>query len=757
MTRRVTLALAIVAVCSLAVVIPAQTSLADASTAVVLDVPTSAVADQIAVDGTAVTVLTGPYQANAIERSVADFDAGTLSAAETLASGFTYRPCQTGRLFEPDCSGVVAGGGVTVWSIADSSAATLGRRGADGAVTTTNVLPTYLGITTVDGDYGLIADNVLFSQNSSVTHNLAGPAGGEGVSLDAGTIYLAGIWQSKIPRNDYLVRDAASGASLEQTAPADCNGVADIHAAGGWLMLICQGSGDSFGGYLINSASGTATAVSLDDADYWLGNGFLARVLPSGALQWSDLSSGAVAWNDLGTADSGFGHVAVSRGEVPTVAWIDESAAAHVAELPVTASDPPNYTYDTLGPPAAPVLSADTNWQTITLNWSAVAADHVIVYVVSDGNQSYTVPGGTTSKLLTYANGIPKTFRVWAYNAAGSVISESITATAQGKAPVGLSNASASFEVSTGVLTVNWAYAQVAGYDPAASFSLQAGGVAVAGIALGATSATAQLPVNDPLTALTLTAVGARGEYSITVPVNRVVQDTTAPTAVIEGLSTISASTTINPVVVATDLGGVTSIDVRVSSAAQGKPLSGWTYPASWTNQAADFAPTVTASAGWTYCFSTRARDAAGNQSAWSAQRCTVIPTDDGAMVHQGIWAHVTGSAFYGGAGSRSSGTSSHLATNVRASTMWVIVKTCPTCGSFRVGNAERTYLLSTYSATTHYQVAIPVPWPDTLSGTLTITPVGSRPVAIDGIAALGYGQLGIVHRLVSTLSRTAG
>jgi hypothetical protein len=741
MSRRVTLALAIVAVCSVAAVIPAQPALADTSTVVTLDVPTSTTADQIAVDGNAVTVLDGAYQANAIERSVADFHAGALSAPEALASGFTYQPCGTGRLFEPDCSGVVAGGGVTAWTIADSSSATLGRREADGTVTTTNVLPTYLGITTIDGDYGLIADNVLFNQDSGTIRNLAGPAGGEGVSLDAGRIYLAGVWQSNIPRNDYLVRDTTSGASLVETAPTDCNGVTDIHAAGGWLMLSCQGSAGSPGRYLINLASGKTMGLNLDNANYWLGNGFLARRLATGALQWSDLSTGAVTWNDLGTAGSGFGQVAVSRGDVPTVAWIDGSAAAHVAKLPVATSVAPAYPYDTFEPPAAPVLSADTDWQSITLNWSAAdAADHIIDYVITNGTQTYSEPAGTTSKLFVFGNGIPETFRVTAYNAVGHATSQPITVAAQGKDPVGLSNANASFETSTGVLTVNWAYSQVSGNDPASSFSLEADGVSVTGIAASATSATVQLPVNDPLTTVTLTAVGARGEYPLAVEVNRIVPDTTAPAVAVQGVTAISTSTTIRPVAAAADLGGVASVDLRLSRGAQGKPLSSWTSPTGWTGKPAGFGPTMAASPGWTYCFSMRARDVAGNQSAWSAPACTVLPTDDRALARQGTWTKLTSSAFYDAAASRSSSTYSHLVTNVRASTMWVIVETCSTCGSFGFTAAGRTYWISTHSATTHYRVAIPIPWPGKLSGTVKISPRGlGHRVTIDGIATLDY------------------
>ena len=53
--------------------------------------------------------------------------------------------------------------------------------------------------------------------------------------------------------------------------------------------------------------------------------------------------------------------------------------------------------------------------------------------------------------------------------------------------------------------------------------------------------------------------------------------------------------------------------------------------------------------AGALYCFSVRARDAAGNVSGWSAERCTAKPLDDRALTSKGAWAKTKGKAFYAG------------------------------------------------------------------------------------------------------------
>ncbi|MEP6762214.1 MAG: hypothetical protein ABJA93_12730, partial [Sporichthyaceae bacterium] len=58
---------------------------------------------------------------------------------------------------------------------------------------------------------------------------------------------------------------------------------------------------------------------------------------------------------------------------------------------------------------------------------------------------------------------------------------------------------------------------------------------------------------------------------------------------------------------------------------------------------------------GYTYCFSVRARDRAGNVTQWSVPLCTAKMYDDRALSASGIWTRATGrSGFYQGSYSKS-------------------------------------------------------------------------------------------------------
>jgi hypothetical protein len=48
-------------------------------------------------------------------------------------------------------------------------------------------------------------------------------------------------------------------------------------------------------------------------------------------------------------------------------------------------------------------------------------------------------------------------------------------------------------------------------------------------------------------------------------------------------------------------------------------------------------------------CFSVRARDAAGNVSAYSAERCTARPLDDRSLKAKGAWKKKTGASYFAG------------------------------------------------------------------------------------------------------------
>lgn len=124
--------------------------------------------------------------------------------------------------------------------------------------------------------------------------------------------------------------------------------------------------------------------------------------------------------------------------------------------------------------------------------------------------------------------------------------------------------------------------------------------------------------------------------------------DTTAPTVTTTkpAATTLGASTTV--AWSGSDAVGVKSYDVRYRSAAWNKALGAYISPPAWQGTAAA-SVVQSMAAGTTYCFSVRARDAAGNVSAWSAERCTARPLDDRSLTSAGAWAKTKGKAFYSG------------------------------------------------------------------------------------------------------------
>ncbi|PUB28751.1 hypothetical protein C8K30_103172 [Promicromonospora sp. AC04] len=104
--------------------------------------------------------------------------------------------------------------------------------------------------------------------------------------------------------------------------------------------------------------------------------------------------------------------------------------------------------------------------------------------------------------------------------------------------------------------------------------------------------------------------------------------DGTKPTASVAAApSAVKATATATPVTFkysATDNGAVASYDIRYHKDPNGGSIGPWVYPS--TGQGIT-AKSFTVGTGKSYrvCFSVRARDAAGNLSAWTGSRCTYV------------------------------------------------------------------------------------------------------------------------------------
>lgn len=97
-----------------------------------------------------------------------------------------------------------------------------------------------------------------------------------------------------------------------------------------------------------------------------------------------------------------------------------------------------------------------------------------------------------------------------------------------------------------------------------------------------------------------------------------------------------------------TDAVGVSSYDLRYRTAVWNKPLGGYVYPAALQKTTAT-STTQAVALGTLYCFSARARDAAGNVSSWTPERCTARPLDDRSLAAKGAWKKSKGKSFFAG------------------------------------------------------------------------------------------------------------
>lgn len=217
--------------------------------------------------------------------------------------------------------------------------------------------------------------------------------------------------------------------------------------------------------------------------------------------------------------------------------------------------------------------------------------------------------------------------------------------------------------------------------------------------------------------------------------------DSTAPTATLSAIGqspvTLGATATLawtgsDPAVALHTTSGVGSFDVRYRSVTATRGWSGYTYPAAWQRTTARHA-SLSLAMGAEYCVSVRARDVAGNTSAWSAQRCVLRAADDRALLTSS--ARRTSTHYFNHTYTRTSTAHATLhRAGVTAGRVALVVTTCATCGSIDVYLAgHRLGRISTHSSATHFQQVRWLPAGVVRSGTLELRAVASTHVYIDG------------------------
>ena len=183
---------------------------------------------------------------------------------------------------------------------------------------------------------------------------------------------------------------------------------------------------------------------------------------------------------------------------------------------------------------------------------------------------------------------------------------------------------------------------------------------------------------------------------------------------------------------------GVDRVQVRRRTASYRSSFGAWSYfrEKAWTGSA-----TLAGRPGRTYCLSVRARDRAGNWSAWSRGKCVSTPVDDRALGATGGWRRVrTAATSYRRTETRATRRGAQLRlAGVRGRRLYVVATTCPRCGTVvvRLGGLGLA-TVSLRSGTVRHRRLLPVrSFSRTRSGILTVRVTSAgRPVSIDGVVA---------------------
>ncbi len=212
--------------------------------------------------------------------------------------------------------------------------------------------------------------------------------------------------------------------------------------------------------------------------------------------------------------------------------------------------------------------------------------------------------------------------------------------------------------------------------------------------------------------------------------------DTVAPHAAMTAPTGVTLSTRV--VAGWTADGAVTSYDVRYRQANPGAGFSAFVLPANLQVTGAR-AAAITSPYGYTACFSVRARDARPNLSAWSAERCSVVPLDDRALTASAGWTRATSSAYFASTYSTTTRYGATLSrTRLQSTRLSLVATRCPTCGVVGV------YLGSTLLAkvdlragTTVRKAVLALPRFTLRSTTVTVKVLSTgKTVQIDGLSS---------------------
>ncbi len=188
-----------------------------------------------------------------------------------------------------------------------------------------------------------------------------------------------------------------------------------------------------------------------------------------------------------------------------------------------------------------------------------------------------------------------------------------------------------------------------------------------------------------------------------------------------------------------TDTGtGVATYDLRYRSA---RYDGGFGVETPWQSATSATSVAFTGSPGTTYCFSARARDRAGNVSAWSAETCTALPVDDRTLAAaSGTWLRRSADGYFRRTYSTAARKGAALVLpGVQVRRLALLATRCPTCGTVQIfWNGTLLKQVSLAAPTLEKKQLLTLgPFPSLQEGTVRMRVSSSgRPVRIDGLAA---------------------
>jgi hypothetical protein len=187
------------------------------------------------------------------------------------------------------------------------------------------------------------------------------------------------------------------------------------------------------------------------------------------------------------------------------------------------------------------------------------------------------------------------------------------------------------------------------------------------------------------------------------------------------------------------DNGVLTTYDVAYRTAAAGRLLGSWVYPAGWQGIRST-SVSFTAGLGSDSCFMVRARDAAGNTSPWAPSTCTSIPLDDRALTAAGSVSRTSTTMAFQNTASRLNKSGARLYRSGQVGNRVAVVALVgPGQGTVEVWHGSHKLGRLSLASTNWGRRVFYLPTTSYLTGTVSVVSVSTAYSSIDGLSVLRY------------------